>query len=111
MYEITEWNVFSRFEEDLDRTTNCQEGYHNHLRIVAGHSHLNIRQLVKLLIEENICTENKARQHLINGLPAVKRSKTSKSKMENLQMLYDKFCAGIIPQTDYIYAISRNIAI
>ena len=53
LYPIAEWNVHSRFEEDIERTTNCQESFHNHLRIVCIHDHLQMHRLIYVLMEEN----------------------------------------------------------
>ena len=79
MYDLDEWNVYTRFEEDLVRTTNCQEDFHHHINIVANHNHLETRELISLLMEEDVRTGHRAQQHIIaQGKPPTKSGEQRK---------------------------------
>ena len=108
MFTLDEWNVYSRFEEDLDRTTNCVESFHAHLKIVAGKDHLPIRQLVRILMEENDRICHRADEHLENALPQPKRRRKSLEKRNNLQRLFQLFQDEQIALDDYIFSVAKN---
>lgn len=109
LFPIEEWNVYSRNEEDIDRTTNCQESYHNYLKVLAGKDHVKITQLIILLKNESKRTEHRAKNYLINGLQEPKRRKKSVDKKTNILRLHQHYATGIINQEDFLFAIKGNL--
>lgn len=111
-YNISEWNVFKRFEDDLERTTNIQESLNNRLQFCnyAG-NHPTLFQLSKLLLDYHQRTVHTMNQHIIAGMPERKRRRQDRERENNLRRLFEKFSDNIISKYDYMLGCSGNLTL
>lgn len=72
-YPIKEWNVYERFNLDLDRTTNMQEAYNRKLQSCNySGSHPTLYTLTTLLLNFNQQMLNLMKKHITAGIPTKK---------------------------------------
>ena len=74
LFPINLWNVRSRVENDLPRSNNAVEGFHNALRSSITSSHPNLWRLLKALKQELEYSAMKHTQLLRGDMPSKKKA-------------------------------------
>ena len=62
-------------------------------------------------MDKNARTVHHAELHIESGMPKHKRRRKSLEKHDNLCRLYERFSENQIALNDYLYGVSKNIAI
>lgn len=82
LFPIEMWSCWNRVEEDLDRTNNVQESFHNSLRVAAGRAHIGYNEIVALLLKEHHKCEHNILTHINDGIPSPKKIKCKEKEMK-----------------------------
>ena len=107
-YPIDEWNASISIGSNKPRTSNYIEGWHNKLRVLCNGTHINLWELLELLLGEHHAVWINMQQHLINGAQLVK-SKKQCNKDLNIAKLFAKYNAGVLPIDDYLFGVQGNL--
>ena len=103
-YAVSEWNVYTRFEEQLEQTTNIAEAHHRRIQACNVYGdHPSLWKLASLLLDVNQRASHAMTQHITEGAPAKKQRKKDANKDQNLLRLYKRFNAGEMVRNDYIF--------
>lgn len=109
-YSVAEWNVYNRFEDDLDRTTNAQEAFNRMLQCCNFHGdHPSVYRLSTLLLDVNQRICHQMEEHIIKGAPFPKKKKQDSERQVHLIRLYTKLKDGSISTEDYLFGCSGNL--
>ena len=109
-YESNEWNGYSRFEDDLARTTNIAEAFHRKLQCSNFNGdHPTLFQLGLLLLDINQRSCHLMKQHITAGAPPKKQNKKDAERKENLKRLFQKFSNGEMELEDYLVGCGGNV--
>lgn len=109
-YNISEWNVFCRFDTDLESTTNVQEAMNYKLQS-CNHSgdHPTLFRLATLLLDFNSRVCHQMEQHIIAGAPKKKSTKECMQRKTNLLRLWEKYKKGEMEVADYLFGCAGNM--
>ena len=97
------WSQFERVKNDLPRTTNSLEGWHNALKGVVNKAHPSISALVVKLRLEESTVSNKV-ERIAAGHPAQRKKKKYQAVDERIKRVVDAY------NNDNILPFLRNIA-
>ena len=107
LFQIKFWNVFDRVQDDLPRTNNSVEGWHNAFNRRVSIPHPTFRRLVKKIQQEQGGNEVFIRQLAcgFNGSPMKKRYTVIN---ERLKMIVNGY-SSTSPVIPYLRAIAHNL--
>lgn len=100
---IASWNHYAT---EGPRTNNHVEGWHKKLNTVAGKTHPNVFEIVKVFQQEQAMTEV-ALQQLAVGGAIRRRNKFYRVKDTSIKRVKDKFVAGTYTLDEYIEQVSK----
>jgi len=110
-YPMSEWNVYNKIEENIERTNNVIEGMHLRLKVLSGRAHINAHEFFSMLLSEHSKTEHNIRQNLANGARGIPKSRKILEKESNILSLFNKYKNSEISKIDYLYGIGQNLKI
>jgi len=102
-FAVSMWSQFERVKNDLPRTTNSLEGWHNALKGVVNKAHPSISALVVKLRLEESTVSNKV-ERIAAGHPAQRKKKKYQAVDERIKRVVDAY------NNDNILPFLRNIA-
>ena len=112
LYESCEWNVYSRFEEDLARTTNIAEAFHRKLQCCNYNGdHPTLFQLGKLLLDINLRHCHQMMQHTCayNSWSSTKEAEQKECQARRqLEAAFPKVFSGEMALEDYLIGCGGN---
>jgi len=109
-YAVLEWNVFNRFEHDLERTSNMMESTNRQLQACNIHgNHPTLYRLKTLLLDYNQRMVHKMEDYITRGAPEPKKKKVVKDREENLKRLHVKYLAKDLSKDDYLFGCAGNV--
>lgn len=88
-YDISLWNIYKLVLEDIPRTNNCLEGWHNGLRSCLRKSP-NCLEFINFLKGQSILTNQKLMEYEESGLRR-KQSATTIRNTKSLKLLVHKY--------------------
>jgi hypothetical protein len=111
-YQLSEWNLFTRFGSEIETTTNVQESI-NHRLSCCNHngSHPSLFKLAQLLMDFDQRNEHFMNCYIVNGMPELKKRKEVRERDENLNRLHRKYSDGLISKEDYLFGCYGNYII
>lgn len=106
IYEHALWNVYDRVVNNLPRTTNAVEGWHNAFARSVGQSHANIWTFINMLKREHVHVHLSITQHQAGFAPPAPKRKyvDVNNRINTIVTTY----ANVLT-IDYLRAISYNI--
>jgi len=102
------WSVYHRCINELPRTTNIVEGWHNKMHIVAGCDHPNFWKFVTIIQNEQDGAHRTMEQIVAGEKPATRR-KIYINLNKRLLTLVLKYSIGSYEVMDYINGIAHNM--
>lgn len=108
LFAIDLWNCYNSVLENLPKTNNSCEGFHNGFSAMLGSSHPTIYKLIDALKEQQVLTELAINQ-LRAGIPPPPPRKKYKRSSENLKKIVETYGSpGFVP-LDYLRQIAYCI--
>jgi hypothetical protein len=101
------WNVHDRVEDDLPRTNNSLEAFHNAFHLSVSNTHPNIWRLIDMLKKEESFSQTK-KTHFERGEPGGK-----KRKYKDMNLLIKNQVERYDPEDKikFLRSVARNIHI
>ena len=106
MFNHAFWNVWDRMENDLPRTNNALEGWHNAFNQSIGHAHPNIWSFIDILKKENALASGTIAQ-IEAGRPAPPQKRVYRRVNENLRTIFNDYANRDV--IEYLRGISYNL--
>ena len=89
-YPINTWSCWDRLQDNIDRTNNVQESFHNTLQVAAGKHKMGYNEFISLLLKEHNKKEHTIATHIADGIPPEKKCKKNILRNEAVKRLYDE---------------------
>ena len=100
------WNMHDRVCDDLPRTINSLEGWHNHLQANITSSHPNIWRFLQVLKTEQALNDTIINQMLAGQEPPSKRKKYQDATKRIANIVQDYENREIV---DFLRGIAHNL--
>ena len=110
MFPIAEWCQFERVQEDLGRTNNSIEGWHNRFSSALQCSHPSVFRLVQELQSEEARSRAEAEKLLRGAAPARRRPRWQ-IVSENIKKLVTRRVQGEITIPEFLRGIAHNFTL
>jgi len=107
IFSITLWNCFHSVLEELPKTNNNCEGFHNALASLLGASHPTIYKLVDGLKDKQTLTQLKMNQFNAGTVPPPNKKYQRAAKQ--LQAIVERYGDGEFSQVEYLRRIAYQI--
>ncbi|CAK8697796.1 unnamed protein product [Clavelina lepadiformis] len=108
LFPIRCWNVFHRVQDDLPRTNNSIEGWHNAFSKRVSISHPTLRRLVKKIKQEQGSNEIFI-EKLNAGIAGPPRKKRYDAVNQRLKSIVENYDSTNININSYLRAIAHNL--